>query len=167
MKKTMKQKMIAALIQPLRRWRSAKSWVVRTSRGIDLAWLNHGPRKATTYRSPRGKACREKAPRRTVTLTCLALDHAGTCCHCCLLQTSGSHSTSRNRPIAFSRRDLPLRLCTIMRSNQRVSLRSTRGTACSASGTEKNSPGWNRKKPAMMFDGNTSCFMLKRMTRSL
>jgi len=36
MKKTMKQKMMAALIQPLRRWRSAKSWVVMTSRRSDL-----------------------------------------------------------------------------------------------------------------------------------
>jgi len=36
MKKTMKQKTIAALIQPLRRWRSAKSWVVRLSRRMGL-----------------------------------------------------------------------------------------------------------------------------------
>src|SRR3989337_1647677 len=71
------------------------------------------PDKATTRWRSRGEAWREKAPGRTVALTPMLLGHAVTCFRCRLLKTNGSQSTSRHRPIAFSRKGLPLGLCSL------------------------------------------------------
>ena len=59
---------------------------------------------------PRGEAWREKALGRTVALTCIVLGHTVTCYRCCSRRTRGSRSASRHRPIAFSRKGLPLGL---------------------------------------------------------